>query len=421
MVEARAARRRGAAPVRRCPRRTIGGGLVLAALVVAAPDAAAEARFGRNGFGITDAGENNTLWLGMRLQPRFVLSRSGESEATDEELFSGTGFRVRRLQIMVDGRLARMIEYKLQVDLGRFLNFTDGVDETRTAQATILQDAWVNFHIVDAFQIAVGQIKVPYAVQQFFASGSLVFAETSVATDGFRYGDLGSGGFAYNRDVGAQVQGWSPRRLIEYQAGVFLGDGMNVWPPTDGGLLYAARLVVQPFGALPNDEADLALEGPRLALGLSGNLNRHPLFDVDGDRRGALNEVRVGGELRFMSRGLSVTSEVFYATELGTFDEGAGPTRRLGLYAQASYYFARAHLLPAVRYARLDPDLEAGDDALSTFEVALNVLLPNVATRERGDDLGHFGKVVLSYELDHAEVTSRVVRHLLTIGAQVEF
>lgn len=390
----------------------------VAAIAGLAPAARAEARFGRNGFGITDEGESNTLWLGLRLQPRFVLSLAGDPGATDEARLEGTGFRVRRLQIMADGRLARIIEYKVQVDLGRFLSFTDGEGETRMAQSTILQDAWINLHLHDAFQIAFGQLKTPYVIQQVLASGSLVFPDSSIATDGFRYGGLRLPGFSYDRDVGVTIQGWAPRRIVEYQVGVYLGDGMNVWPPEDAGFLYAARVAAHPFGALPNDEADLARGGPRLALALSGNVNHHPLYDAEGAGAGSRLDVRVGGELRFMARGLSVTSEVFYAHAT---EPGSEPARRLGAYAQASYYIARWHLLPAARYSRLDPDLDAGGDAIDAFELALSVLLPNAATPERGDDLGHFGKIVVAYELDHAEALAGPVRHLLTVGAQVEF
>ncbi len=105
-----------------------------------------------------------------------------------------------------------------------------------------------------------------------------------------------------------QVHGLLANDRVEYRAGVFNGAGQNTWSH-DGGLQYAGRFMVQPFGEVDYSESDLEFaEAPRLAI--AANVETSDGRDDAGDGR----QVVLGADVDFRYRGLSLLSEVFFRT-----------------------------------------------------------------------------------------------------------
>lgn len=388
----------------------------------AGEDPTGAVRFSSKGFTLQDASGANVLNLHFNFQPRLVVQWAGDPETPDSSRLTGSGFRVRRMQFGADGTVGRIVGFKFQCDTARVLNFTDGSGTSQTAEAALLDDAVVSLRLADPLQIAAGQFKVPYSAQWLTADRSLIFPERAPTDSGVKYGGVDTaGGFSLGRDVGLMISGHAPKRVIEWQAGLFAGEGPNKWPRADNGFLYVARVAVNPLGEIQLDEADLKREKPRLSLAGSVNLNDHPAYDGDGERDGATDDLRIGAEARFAARGLTVAGEFYFGRKTDTTSAVQDPVARQGFYAQAGYYLASAHVLPAVRVSRLDPDAAAQGDAVTGIEAAVNVFLPDLATAEKGDDLGHAGKVQVAYGVVLAEGRDHPLSHTLTAALQASF
>ena len=214
--------------------------------------------------------------------------------------------------------------------------------------------------------------------------------------EGFTYGGLQQKGFAWGRDIGVMGHGRVVGGKLQYQAGVFGGEGQNNAPKADFGLLYAARISVEPLGAMALDEADLAHGKPKVGIGVNASLNQQPLFDGDGDAAGSTHDARFAGEVRASVAGFAWTSEVYVATAGGG---GGESVRGVGFFGCASYAVGPVPLLPAVRVSYADRDLDA-DGSLLTAEADVAWLMPDFFTKDDKDDnLGHKGKLIAGWQL----------------------
>lgn len=393
--------------------------LLLAALAVPLSARAAEpapaVAFGPKGVGLADASGKNTLTFGLRLQPRFVATLDGDPTAPDADAVSDVGFRLRRALLLAEGSVAGRLRFRLRVDAARAQRVVDGDGRDRLLARPVLDDAQAVYVVAEPLEIAVGQFKVAYTAQEAISDTALAFPERALPGEGLTAGDVDVDGFSRARDVGVQVQGRAAGRRLEWQVGAFNGDGANAWPPADTGGLYAARVQVAPLGELAYDELDLARGKPRVALGVSGNVDHHPRFDAAGAADGSEDDVRVGGELRFAAAGFAMNAEGYWGTARAP---DVDPTERLGGYAQASYLLP-VGVAPAVRVAALDPDRAASGDAVRTVEAAVNVLLPDPA--RPGATLGHNAKVQAAWQTAWREGASDPVVHQGTVGAVLGF
>jgi len=225
-------------------------------------------------------------------------------------------------------------------------------------------------------------------------------------------------GYGWSRDVGANVQGTVADKKFEYQVGVFNGDGSNAWPTTDDGMLYAARVAVNPLGEFKYDEVDLDRGKPKLAVGLDFSMNNHPSFDDNGDKSDTATDMRYGGELRFMAAGLSVNGELL----LGSVSAGDGsdPATSMGFYAQAGY-MTPIGIAPGVRYSQVDPDSSSDgkDDAVSQIEGVVNYYLPDPA--KKGGNLGHKAQLQAAWQTTLLQGADHPVANSLILAANLGF
>jgi len=404
--------------------------LAAAALLSAAsPTARAEGppagtvQFGAKGFTLADASGDNVLNLGLRFQPRFVLKMAGDPDAPESTALTGSGFQVRRMLFKAFGKVAKRVEFRFRIDASRVLPVVDGTGATQVVQRPILDDAQVNIKVADAFQVAFGQFKTPFGVQQLADDATLLMPETSVANEGLSYGTVALKGFSWSRDVGLMVHGTAPEGRFGYQVGLFSGDGANRWPRADNGFLYVGRVVVAPRGAIGADEMDLKRAEPRIAVGFNGGVNDVPVYDADGARDGSKDDVRLGGDLRFAARGFTFAFESFGGIDADSSSSGGDPVTRWGLYAQAGHYIQPAHLLPAVRFSRLDPNTDSAvtGDAVYAIEAAVHAFLPDPGKKDAGGDLGNGGKFFASYGVFLQEEADHPLLHQFTLGGQVDF
>jgi phosphate-selective porin OprO/OprP len=122
-------------------------------------------------------------------------------------------------------------------------------------------DWFFTFDRVRDATVVVGQYKVPYNHQRMAKIAELQFVDRSGA----------SNEFTMDRDIGFDVRSKDLAGLgkLRYYAGVYLGDGIALYGPSDFGLAYLARVEVLPFGQYDDlAESDLdRTRRPRMLVG----------------------------------------------------------------------------------------------------------------------------------------------------------
>jgi phosphate-selective porin OprO/OprP len=153
---------------------------------------------GANGFSLQSADKD------------FILKLSGFAQVDARDyLRSAPGnkdtFTIRRMRAIASGSVYHDFEYYLQTD------FASGLTAT-TTNDSLLQDAYVNFHHWDGFQIQAGKMKEPVSMEVLPLDQYLWFLERGFPTE-----------LAPNRDVGVDIHGTLWNGALTYAAGVFNG------------------------------------------------------------------------------------------------------------------------------------------------------------------------------------------------------
>ncbi len=287
--------------------------------------------------------------------PTFTLQLRHQN-AMSEGALQESGFRLRRARTQLDGNFLTS-DLKYEVDL-----------EFRTPREDDgpmrLQDFYLDYRWNDALHLRAGQFKVPFSYQFVISGTRQQFNERSIANAAFSPG----------RDIGLLLHGKFEEQALQYSAGLFNGEGQNVF---DGNQRPAAFAKVQwtPLGRYLTEESDLPrTEEPRVLFSAQSWSN------ADAQQNYTWSTSAFAG---FKWRGLSLQSHGFQA---GAFSQWGG-------YAQAGYFF-----LPkwegALRYAHVHDVMPQ-----SEYAAAVNYYLN-----------GHHLKFQLDYTLlQQEEFTHRVI------------
>ncbi len=370
--------------------------------------------YGPKGFTISDAGGNNFVNFGLNLQPRLTTTINGDPDASDAEVFSDTGLRLRRVLFNVGGTLVGRIDYRFRLDLAKVAFVVDTSGKEQTVDRGVLDDAQIIFRIATPFAVSVGQWKVPYTATQITSDHHLLFPERAMPVEGFKYRDLKITGFGRSRDAGVAVSGSMADKKLDYAAGVFNGNGTNVWPAADFGPMLLFRLNATPLGEMKYDDADLTRGKLRVGLGTGVTTNFNPVYDDQGAKVGDQQDFRLNTELRLAVRGLSLQSELLYGQVFEA--EGEDPAPWLGAYAQVGYVIP-VGLAPAIRWSRLDPSLEEDGDGVTQVEAALSWFLPGVQKVH----MGHQAKLTAGWTTSLLDDADHPISHTAVLSSIVSF
>jgi hypothetical protein len=285
------------------------------------------------------------LNLTSRIQIRFTDA----PDATGEHVGS---FRLRRARTSVDGWLyGKELQFELMVDW---------VDEP------LLEDLNLNWDVSrgKAFQVKVGQFKVPFGRQELTSDTGQQFVDRSIV----------SAEFAKGRDQGVQLWGQLAKGRLEYRAGVFNGNGRGRATNDNPSFQYDGRLVFQPWGDAKYSEGDFESEGhPLVALGVDFERNDARTVTTTAGTAAPAGSMRVvtGADLMLKYRGLSLMAEGFRRT----ITPAAGRAYLSnGYHLQAGWFVRRNVLEAAVRYAAWEPN-KAPNDRRSEKGLAVSYFL----------------------------------------------
>jgi phosphate-selective porin OprO/OprP len=212
-------------------------------------------------------------------------------------------FEWRRLRIGVEGRWKRLT-FEVDADPA----FEEG-DE--------LKDAWLSLRLARALQVRGGHMKLPVSPERLTSPAKTDFVERAAVVESL----------APQRDWGVALHG-EIGRVLEYQAGVFEGDGSS--RDERAGTTAAARLVLKPArwldlgGSFAQGDVEAEPAGGELdpepkgfsGRSASGYLFFPPVF-VEGRRR------RFGADARIEAGPVSLWSEFLEGREQRL---GQGPT-----------------------------------------------------------------------------------------------
>lgn len=159
-----------------------------------------------------------------RLQIGGFVHVDGRFAVQDRDDLVTDTFLVRRLRTVTQGRLARHMEFYLNVDLA--------------GNAVNVRDAYFDTRFSDAFRVRVGKFKAPFSYDRLILVSSLLFVERGLTTQ-----------IASDRDVGIQVLGDLHGAKVSYAAAVTNGtvDGGSVDSDPNESKDVTGRVVLKPW------------------------------------------------------------------------------------------------------------------------------------------------------------------------------
>lgn len=224
----------------------------------------------------------------------------------------------------------------------------------------LLQQAWFDVNMSDAFRFRAGKFKTPFQNGYLATLGQTMFPVLpSSVTTPVRTNlslDAVQPSIYTGFDLGIQLHGVL-RNRFGYQVGVFNGTGIGVNSATKGtsddhrglpSLLYAARLCYMPKGQMPAHQGDPGdLHNDKMLIALSGNVN------VEGNSESS-NDFRAGVEFAWLKNRWFLSADAYLLNMQWTNRmQRAGSFTSWGAYAQAGY-FATDKLQLAARYDFFD-------------------------------------------------------------------
>lgn len=239
-----------------------------------------------------------------------------------------------------------------------FITYNLSINAAASGQA-ILQQAWADMKVSDAFAARIGKFKTPFSHAYLTSLGETLFPslpESLTQSVILPYSlNAVSPHISTGFDLGVELHGLVARKF-GYQVGVFNGTGSTVNTATKTwsddwhipSMLYAVRLTFQPFGVMPATQGNpYQLNLNRMLAGLSANLN------VESENE-STNDFRAAAEFAWLYKRLYIGAEMYYMH--------VGFTRRqkisdsydyLGGYLQAGY-FVHPRVQCCLRYDLFD-------------------------------------------------------------------
>ena len=160
---------------------------------------------------VIDAGDDVNFKLGLLGQ---FQAESIDDPATDTQT---TNLFIRRLRLMFGGQITKNVTFFVETDtpnLGKTL--AGGKD---LPGAMIIQDAYAEFKVTDAFALDAGLMFIPFSRNFLQSAASLLPIDYGAYT----YTQSGPTQSSTGRDAGFQAKGYVLSNHLEYRIGAFQG------------------------------------------------------------------------------------------------------------------------------------------------------------------------------------------------------
>jgi phosphate-selective porin OprO and OprP len=207
-----------------------------------------------------------------------------------------SGFLVRRARLGIEATVAKYYEFRLLPDFGQ--------------GKTVIQDAYLNVHYINEFQIAAGKLKQPVSYEQLIQDRFVPTVERSIIDQ-----------LTPAHDVGILLHGENLLgKKLDYAVGVFNG-GINGDQDTNGHKDVAWRLAARPlnFKSLPDAfhllqigiSGSTGIEEEPISPALLKTSASVPYFQFNSTVRAEGLRNRWAPELSYFYQGLGVAAQYY--------------------------------------------------------------------------------------------------------------
>ena len=331
------------------------------------------------GFTFTSPDEKFQLSIGGNLQLLYSYTqKDGPGVGNVSE------WRLRRAKTSFGGyAFYKDLTYKVLLNWAELQNTGTGT----SSSSKVLEEAYLNYRIIDEAQIQVGEDKVQYGRQEITSSGAQQFVDRSFVVNAFKP----------SYDIGMNLHGDVMKGMFKYDAQWVGGKGQNT-VSTNNNNAYNIRLAVNPLGDMKYSEADLDMSPkPLVSVGSSYyhntlRKNGAASFETNNNSYAGssgwlgknasqfsptanVNINTFQSDMAFKWMGLSVQSEYFWGQGTGTGISTTGYDANVisnGFYAQAGYMVLPKQVELAIRYAWMDYNRNTPNDNQTEVQGAIS-------------------------------------------------
>ncbi len=216
---------------------------------------------------------------------------------------------------------------------------TSTVDVART----LVRDAWVQWQPIGAFSTRIGRMRIPFTSQAQSPDTELLFPDRAGPNSSFLEGT----------DLGALVSGQAPEDKVIARLGAFNGTGLGIGRTHSRGMLYAARIDVNPLGAFSFEESGPTREAFRVGAGAGVVWHPYTTFDSAGYADVEFKDLRASASIRAAMQGVHIIGEVLFHERQDSLS--SRPQQSLGAYGQAGWYLPTG-IEPVARLGWVEED-----------------------------------------------------------------
>ena len=295
-------------------------------------------------------GDRPSLRFGNVL--RLDLTSNVDLELRDSPDVAVDTVEMERRRLGVDGRLFDIVGFQIEGDVA------DREQPWR--------DVFVEFRKWRPLRIKAGRFKMPFGQERLTSIRELEFAHRSVATETLTPG----------RDTGIEVNGRLFDRALEYNAGVFRGDGdvSRDFGGEEHGTV-AARVAGTPLSWLPvralrRVQLGVNATGGHLPQGLNGLRARtYTAYEAFAPMYVSGTRVRVGADASFAQGPLSVRAE-FLQTRDDRERQGLRDEDLPDLVARGWLVSATSFVVGSLKSNGTAPRVSLGGGGIGAVQVA---------------------------------------------------
>jgi hypothetical protein len=292
------------------------------------------------------------------------IPEKGESES---DAVWSKGFQVRRSRFILNGQVAKEIEFFIQTDdvligsQGKGSNYKSNTGNTK---GVYTQDAFINYKLKDEFEVAVGLMTIPFMHQSMESAASLLGVDYNSIV-------ISPGSISNEwRDTGLLIRGLWQKKIFDYRFGIFRGQPREYDDTTNK--------TINP-GSAPRFSGRLQLNfaDPETGFFYSGNyLGRKDIISVGGGFDIQSNASRIKGELsdyfawtadltldHKIDEDLTVTFQGAYLSASNI--PGASIDKQWGYFAQAGILIE--NIQPVLKYQYWEGDTNSLNNIKSSY------------------------------------------------------
>jgi len=273
------------------------------------------------------------------VSPHFQAVSRPDARPADQNRI---GMTKSKAGLIFDGKVVPTWQFRIHFVVGndtfQALTQSSPVDEdndgttdsihtsSKAATGNMIVESTITYRPVDAFNIKLGRMRIPFSTQAQSANTDLMFPERSGPNETFLSGS----------DMGALARTQFLDDRILASAGIFNGTSTGLFNTQRRSVLYTSRVDINPLGSFGFSETS-EWQGP-FRIGIGGGLIHNPYtaFDNNGYPTVGVTDTRWSASSRIAYYGLYVVGEYLTRQQLDSMS--SRPEWATGWYGQAGWH-----------------------------------------------------------------------------------